>query len=321
VFAVHNINFTGRVLAAVASIVVRDCLPDGGMCPVPLIDEGPERCWSIPQDHALGTTCGSDGARDDATRRLGCCKSKVSCSVRKCTDFICDDSNCLTGREFCRLDWQSRAQAAARIRAGLPRRHSGAAKAAAGANAAEAPASLQSAAYAIGGSGTSPGKGRAKPPGPRGGPIPRVGQGDDVACTGKRAIRFAFDRPPGTRRVEEAERGGSRDAPNSQPRSKRTPRPIDPDWLTLRIADAAAGAMPSWSHVVRYLTSLLPFRDRYGFHGLAWGGHRLECSGGGSCSLSSGGGCSHLAGALGVEAERIEDGLGRSIIFVHRCEE
>jgi hypothetical protein len=28
-----NINFAGRVLAGLASIVVRGCLPDGGTCP------------------------------------------------------------------------------------------------------------------------------------------------------------------------------------------------------------------------------------------------------------------------------------------------
>jgi len=31
-----NINFAGRALAGVASIVVRGCLPDGGTCPVAL---------------------------------------------------------------------------------------------------------------------------------------------------------------------------------------------------------------------------------------------------------------------------------------------
>ncbi len=56
-------------------------------------------------------------------------------------------------------------------------------------------------------------------------------------------------------------------------RSKTTP--IDPDWLTLQIANA----LPKDAVVVnegltssRYLTDLIPYRDRYGFHALASGG-------------------------------------------------
>jgi len=56
-------------------------------------------------------------------------------------------------------------------------------------------------------------------------------------------------------------------------RSKATP--IDPDWLTLQIANA----LPKDAVVVnegltssRYLTDLIPYRDRYGFHALASGG-------------------------------------------------
>jgi benzoylformate decarboxylase len=51
--------------------------------------------------------------------------------------------------------------------------------------------------------------------------------------------------------------------------------PIDPDWLTLQVAKA----LPRDAVVVnesltagRHLTDLVPYRDRYGFHGLAAGG-------------------------------------------------
>ena len=51
--------------------------------------------------------------------------------------------------------------------------------------------------------------------------------------------------------------------------------PIDPDWLTLQVAKA----LPREAVVVnesltagRHLTDLVPYRDRYGFHGLAAGG-------------------------------------------------
>ena len=51
--------------------------------------------------------------------------------------------------------------------------------------------------------------------------------------------------------------------------------PIDPDWLTLQLAKA----LPRDAVVVnesltagRHLTDLVPYRDRYGFHGLAAGG-------------------------------------------------
>jgi len=52
-------------------------------------------------------------------------------------------------------------------------------------------------------------------------------------------------------------------------------KPIDYDWLSLKIAEA----LPSDAVVVnegltsaRYLTDLIPYRDRYGFHALASGG-------------------------------------------------
>src|SRR6476659_9987531 len=68
-----------------------------------------------------------------------------------------------------------------------------------------------------------------------------------------------------TKRVDLVERFESR--------SKTTP--IDPDWLTLQIANA----LPKDAVVVnegltssRYLTDLIPYRDRYGFHALASGG-------------------------------------------------
>jgi len=56
-------------------------------------------------------------------------------------------------------------------------------------------------------------------------------------------------------------------------RAKTTP--IDPDWLSLQIAEA----LPQDAVVVnegltssRYLSDLIPYRDRYGFHALASGG-------------------------------------------------
>jgi benzoylformate decarboxylase len=52
-------------------------------------------------------------------------------------------------------------------------------------------------------------------------------------------------------------------------------KPMDPDWLTLQVAKA----LPRDAVVVnesltagRHLTDLVPYRDRYGFHGLAAGG-------------------------------------------------
>jgi benzoylformate decarboxylase len=56
-------------------------------------------------------------------------------------------------------------------------------------------------------------------------------------------------------------------------RAKTTP--IDPDWLTLQLAEA----LPQDAVVVnegltssRHLSDLIPYRDRYGFHALASGG-------------------------------------------------
>src|SRR5262249_20665202 len=52
-------------------------------------------------------------------------------------------------------------------------------------------------------------------------------------------------------------------------------KPIDPDWLSLQIANA----LPKDAVLVnegltssRHLTDLVPYRDRYGFHALASGG-------------------------------------------------
>jgi benzoylformate decarboxylase len=52
-------------------------------------------------------------------------------------------------------------------------------------------------------------------------------------------------------------------------------KPIDPDWLTLQIAEA----LPADAVLVnegltsaRHLTDLVPYRDRFGYHGLASGG-------------------------------------------------
>jgi benzoylformate decarboxylase len=51
--------------------------------------------------------------------------------------------------------------------------------------------------------------------------------------------------------------------------------PIDPDWLTLQIADALprdAVLVNEGLTAARHLTDLVPYRDRYGFHALASGG-------------------------------------------------
>jgi benzoylformate decarboxylase len=57
--------------------------------------------------------------------------------------------------------------------------------------------------------------------------------------------------------------------------SRRSARPIDPDWLSLQIAEA----LPSDAVLVnegltsaRYISDLVPYRDRYSYHGLASGG-------------------------------------------------
>ena len=57
--------------------------------------------------------------------------------------------------------------------------------------------------------------------------------------------------------------------------SRAAARPIDGDWLTLQIAEA----LPREAVLVnegltagRYVTNLVPYRDRYGFHALAAGG-------------------------------------------------
>jgi benzoylformate decarboxylase len=57
--------------------------------------------------------------------------------------------------------------------------------------------------------------------------------------------------------------------------SRAKAAPIDPDWLTLQLAEA----LPQDAVVVnegltssRHLTDLIPYRDRYGFHALASGG-------------------------------------------------
>ena len=57
--------------------------------------------------------------------------------------------------------------------------------------------------------------------------------------------------------------------------TRRSAKPIDPDWLTLQVANA----LPKDAVVVnegltsaRHLTDLVPYRDRYSFHALASGG-------------------------------------------------
>jgi benzoylformate decarboxylase len=52
-------------------------------------------------------------------------------------------------------------------------------------------------------------------------------------------------------------------------------RPIDPDWLTLQIAKALpanAVLVNEGLTAARHLIDLVPYRDRYGYHGLASGG-------------------------------------------------
>jgi benzoylformate decarboxylase len=53
-------------------------------------------------------------------------------------------------------------------------------------------------------------------------------------------------------------------------------RPVEPDWLTLRVADAAAASRAVLVNegltAARHLPSLLALRERYDFHGLASGG-------------------------------------------------
>jgi benzoylformate decarboxylase len=51
--------------------------------------------------------------------------------------------------------------------------------------------------------------------------------------------------------------------------------PVDPDWLTLQIAKALprdAVLVNEGLTSARHLTDLVPYRDRYGYHGLASGG-------------------------------------------------
>jgi benzoylformate decarboxylase len=56
---------------------------------------------------------------------------------------------------------------------------------------------------------------------------------------------------------------------------RKAARPIDPDWLTLEIANALprdAVMVNEGLTAARHLTELVPYRDRYGFHALASGG-------------------------------------------------
>ena len=57
--------------------------------------------------------------------------------------------------------------------------------------------------------------------------------------------------------------------------SRRAARPIDPDWLSLQIADALprdAVLVNEGLTSARHITDLVPYRDRYSFHALASGG-------------------------------------------------
>jgi benzoylformate decarboxylase len=56
---------------------------------------------------------------------------------------------------------------------------------------------------------------------------------------------------------------------------KGSPKPIDPDWLTLQIAQALprdAVMVNEGLTSARHITDLVPYRDRYSFHALASGG-------------------------------------------------
>ena len=90
--------------------------------------------------------------------------------------------------------------------------------------------------------------------------------GERLAAKAKAALA---ELPKGNWTAKRAETRGS--ASRAAPR----PTPIDPDWLTLQIANA----LPKDAVVVnegltssRHLTDLIPYRDRYGFHALASGG-------------------------------------------------
>ena len=57
--------------------------------------------------------------------------------------------------------------------------------------------------------------------------------------------------------------------------SRRSAKPIDPDWLSLQIAEALprdAVLVNEGLTSARYITDLVPYRDRYSYHGLASGG-------------------------------------------------
>ena len=57
--------------------------------------------------------------------------------------------------------------------------------------------------------------------------------------------------------------------------SRRSVKPIDPDWLSLQIAEALprdAVLVNEGLTSARYITDLVPYRDRYSYHGLASGG-------------------------------------------------
>jgi benzoylformate decarboxylase len=56
---------------------------------------------------------------------------------------------------------------------------------------------------------------------------------------------------------------------------RRTAQPVDPDWLTLQIAEALpreAVLVNEGLTAARHLTDLAPYRDRFGYHALASGG-------------------------------------------------
>ena len=55
----------------------------------------------------------------------------------------------------------------------------------------------------------------------------------------------------------------------------RVAQPIDPDWLALRVADSVGRdgiLVDEGLTTSRYMQALMPYRDRYGYHGLASGG-------------------------------------------------
>ena len=96
-------------------------------------------------------------------------------------------------------------------------------------------------------------------------PVLTAKGGDRLMANAKASIAKLANENWSAKRVQLAERI----------EAGRTAKPIDPDWLTLQVAKA----LPKDAVVVnegltssRYITDLVPYRDRYSFHALASGG-------------------------------------------------